>query len=348
MLGGDLRARRRRRRAPLRGRASRSPSSSSSRRRARRPRLGDRDRHRVGRRALRAGGHGRAAVDARQPAGALHRPLRALRRRDRRRADVDPRLAVRERAARARARDRRGRARAEDGVMRFQRAAAERHGDAAAARRLHHRRCSGSRTRSATGRASTRSRSRSIGARLPARRLRGVALGVPAHARRREPAIEQRAHADLPLRPAIALLAVAGVGAAFVSDWFVDALDPAVEALGISKAFTGLVIVAIAGNAVENVVGVTLAAKGTVRPRDLGRQELGRADRRLPLPGARPALAASSTPADVRAQPGLHRRARADGDRGLADHRRRRGGRCSRAGARRRSTSSSAVLTWYE
>jgi len=47
-----------------------------------------------------------------------------------------------------------------------------------------------------------------------------------------------------------------------VSDWFVNALDPAVEALGISKAFTGLVIVAIAGNAVENVVGVTLAAKG--------------------------------------------------------------------------------------
>ena len=58
------------------------------------------------------------------------------------------------------------------------------------------------------------------------------------------------------------MLAVAGVGAAFVSDWFIDALDPAVEALGISKAFTGLVIVAIAGNAVENVVGVTLAAKG--------------------------------------------------------------------------------------
>ena len=34
------------------------------------------------------------------------------------------------------------------------------------------------------------------------------------------------------------------------------------ETLGISKAFTGIVIVGIAGNAVENVVGVTLAAKG--------------------------------------------------------------------------------------
>ena len=77
-----------------------------------------------------------------------------------------------------------------------------------------------------------------------------------------EPAIERPAHGGLGLRSAIVLLAIAGVAAAFVSDWFIDALDPAVEALGISKAFTGLVIVAIAGNAVENVVGVTLAAKG--------------------------------------------------------------------------------------
>jgi Ca2+:H+ antiporter len=78
----------------------------------------------------------------------------------------------------------------------------------------------------------------------------------------KEPAIEQSARGTVPLRLAVGLLALAGVGAAFVSDWFVNALDPAVEALGISKAFTGLVIVAIAGNAVENVVGITLAAKG--------------------------------------------------------------------------------------
>jgi Ca2+:H+ antiporter len=61
---------------------------------------------------------------------------------------------------------------------------------------------------------------------------------------------------------AVALLAVAGVGAAFVSDWFIHALDPAVQSLGISKAFAGLVIVAIAGNAVENFTGIFLAAKG--------------------------------------------------------------------------------------
>ena len=61
---------------------------------------------------------------------------------------------------------------------------------------------------------------------------------------------------------AIVLLAVSGVAAAFVSDWFIGALDSAIVTLGISKQFTGLVIVAIAGNAVENVVGITLAAKG--------------------------------------------------------------------------------------
>lgn len=66
----------------------------------------------------------------------------------------------------------------------------------------------------------------------------------------------------LPPAAAVALLAVAGVGAAFVSDWFVNGLDPFVEAVGISKAFAGLVIVAIAGNAAENLAGLQMAAKG--------------------------------------------------------------------------------------
>jgi Ca2+:H+ antiporter len=60
---------------------------------------------------------------------------------------------------------------------------------------------------------------------------------------------------------ALAMLAITGVGAAFVSDWFVAALQPAMSTLGISEAFAGLVIVAIAGNAVENVVGIQLALK---------------------------------------------------------------------------------------
>jgi Ca2+:H+ antiporter len=64
-----------------------------------------------------------------------------------------------------------------------------------------------------------------------------------------------------PLWLAIALLAGAGVAAAFVSDWFVNALQPAMDALSINQTFAGLVVVAIAGNAVENVVGVQLAAR---------------------------------------------------------------------------------------
>jgi Ca2+:H+ antiporter len=63
------------------------------------------------------------------------------------------------------------------------------------------------------------------------------------------------------LATTVAVLGGAGVSAAFVSDWFVSALKPATESLGMSEAFAGLVIVAIAGNAVENVVGVQLAAR---------------------------------------------------------------------------------------
>ncbi len=64
-----------------------------------------------------------------------------------------------------------------------------------------------------------------------------------------------------PLGVAITVLAVAGLAAAGVSDWFVSALEPTMRQLGISQAFAGFVIVAIAGNAVENVVGIQLAAR---------------------------------------------------------------------------------------
>ena len=63
------------------------------------------------------------------------------------------------------------------------------------------------------------------------------------------------------LATTVVVLGGAGVAAAFVSDWFVSALEPATESLGMSQAFAGLVVVAIAGNAVENVVGVQLAAR---------------------------------------------------------------------------------------
>jgi Ca2+:H+ antiporter len=74
-------------------------------------------------------------------------------------------------------------------------------------------------------------------------------------------AAEQHEPPRWPLPLALALLAASAVAAAFVSEWFVHALEPAMHALNISDAFAGLVIVAIAGNAVENVVGIQLAAR---------------------------------------------------------------------------------------
>lgn len=65
-----------------------------------------------------------------------------------------------------------------------------------------------------------------------------------------------------PVWLAIVLLVAASLFAAFVSDWFVKALEPSMKAFNISDSFAGLVIVAIAGNAIENVVGIQLALKG--------------------------------------------------------------------------------------
>ena len=73
--------------------------------------------------------------------------------------------------------------------------------------------------------------------------------------------LEMAAENPWPLRLSLALLAGSALGAAVVSDWFVAALRPAMATLGLSEAFVGLVIVAIAGNAVENVVGIQQAMR---------------------------------------------------------------------------------------
>jgi Ca2+:H+ antiporter len=59
---------------------------------------------------------------------------------------------------------------------------------------------------------------------------------------------------------ALGVVSVGAAGAALTSDLFVEALKPTMASLGLSEAFVGLVIVAIAGNAVENIVGVQAAA----------------------------------------------------------------------------------------
>ena len=60
----------------------------------------------------------------------------------------------------------------------------------------------------------------------------------------------------------LVLLVSAGAASAFTSDWFVHALEPTISQLHISQAFAGLVIVALAGNAVEHVVAIVLAIRG--------------------------------------------------------------------------------------
>jgi Ca2+:H+ antiporter len=88
-----------------------------------------------------------------------------------------------------------------------------------------------------------------------------AARPAPGGAGEGNPAGEGAPHRAWPLPQAVAVLLLASVAAALVSDWFVDALTPATQSLGISATFTGLVIVAIAGNAVENVVGIQFAAR---------------------------------------------------------------------------------------
>lgn len=85
----------------------------------------------------------------------------------------------------------------------------------------------------------------------------------PTHERRAD--AERREHAPgephWSLVASLAVLLLAGLAAAVVSDWFVASLTPSMARLGLSEEFVGLVIVAIAGNAVENVVGITAAAR---------------------------------------------------------------------------------------
>jgi Ca2+:H+ antiporter len=87
-----------------------------------------------------------------------------------------------------------------------------------------------------------------------------VAWVVP-YIRNEEAPMQAGPGSALGFRFALVLLTVAGVLSAFVSEWFVDELQPTIDQLGISEAFAGLVIAAIAGNAVENAAGIVLAYK---------------------------------------------------------------------------------------
>lgn len=71
----------------------------------------------------------------------------------------------------------------------------------------------------------------------------------------------QASAAAWPLALSVSVLALGSIGAAVAADWFVGPLEVATTSLGLSQTFTGLVVVAIASNAVENAVGVRFALR---------------------------------------------------------------------------------------
>jgi Ca2+:H+ antiporter len=93
----------------------------------------------------------------------------------------------------------------------------------------------------------------------------------PAADRRSGPGRSDGTPVDAPLPAAAArrrwialvvVLVAASVGAAAASDWLVGVVGPALHTLGVSSVFAGVVVVAVAGNAVENAGGIALAAHG--------------------------------------------------------------------------------------
>ena len=72
---------------------------------------------------------------------------------------------------------------------------------------------------------------------------------------------EAEPHGQWPIQIAVLMFLIAIAGSVFVSKWFVDQLPTAMATLGISEAFAGLIIVALASNAVESFAGIQLASR---------------------------------------------------------------------------------------
>jgi Ca2+:H+ antiporter len=68
------------------------------------------------------------------------------------------------------------------------------------------------------------------------------------------------AHGHWPLKLAVAMVGFSMAASIAVSYWFIDVLPAATTSLNMSSAFAGFVIVALASNAVENAIGIRLAA----------------------------------------------------------------------------------------
>lgn len=60
---------------------------------------------------------------------------------------------------------------------------------------------------------------------------------------------------------AVGVLAAATIAIVFLSEFLVGAVEPVVQALGVSELFLGIIIIPIVGNVAEHIVGVQVAIK---------------------------------------------------------------------------------------
>lgn len=73
--------------------------------------------------------------------------------------------------------------------------------------------------------------------------------------------VTEHAHATWSLRRAIAVLAGATLGVVVMSEVLVGAVEPVVEATGVSEFFLGVVLVPLVGNVAEHFVAVQVAGR---------------------------------------------------------------------------------------
>ena len=74
-------------------------------------------------------------------------------------------------------------------------------------------------------------------------------------------AVEDGEVAHWSWRRALVILLAAAAALTVTSEILVHALEPTVEALGVSELFIGIIVIPLIGNLAEHVVGVTLADK---------------------------------------------------------------------------------------
>ena len=68
-------------------------------------------------------------------------------------------------------------------------------------------------------------------------------------------------HAEWGWRTSLMILFVSAAALTAVSEVLVHTLEPAVEGLGVSRLFVGIILIPLIGNLAEHVVGITLAYK---------------------------------------------------------------------------------------